>query len=94
MANPLTFRPGPESDVDHDGKTAEWEDNKLSNALAWASTVFVPTWCQNEQHWTARFANSLFTTCPCCMIFRGITIGAAGMALISVAIFAMISLIT
>lgn len=75
MNNPFTYRPSPDADVDHDGNVPDWEDNALSNGLAWASTVFTPTWCQNEQHWTARFAASLFTTCPCCMIFRGIAIG-------------------
>jgi hypothetical protein len=75
LKNPFTYRPGPDADVDHDGKVPDWEDNALSNGLAWASTVFTPTWCQNEQHWSARFANTLFTSCPCCMIFRGITIG-------------------
>jgi hypothetical protein len=77
MTNPFRYRPKQQPDVDHDGKTVDdWEDNALSNALAWASITFVPTWCQDEQHWTGRLANSLFTTCPCCMVFRGLTLGA------------------
>ena len=76
MINPFRFRPTtPEADVDHDGEVADWEDNSLSNALAWASVTFTPAWCQNEQHWSARFANYLFTSCPCCMFYRGCVIG-------------------
>jgi hypothetical protein len=75
MVSPFAYRPSPDADVDHDGNVPDWEDNALSNFLAWASTRFVPTWCQHERHWTSRFALTLFTTCPCCMIFRGIVIG-------------------
>lgn len=75
MTSPFRYRPAPDADVDHDGEIPDWEDNWLSNAFAWASTVFVPTWCQNEQHWTGRFAAFLWTSCPCCALFRGITLG-------------------
>ena len=79
MTNPLRFRPAEQEDVDHDGKTVDdWEDNGLSNALAWASQKFMPMWCQTPEHWTSRFANTLFTTCPCCMIFRGVAVGFIG----------------
>jgi len=53
----------------------DWEDNALSNSLAWASATFVPAWCQTPTHWTQRFADTLFTTCPCCMFFRGLALG-------------------
>jgi len=76
MTSPFKYRPQEQPDVDHDGKTVDdWEDNRLSNFLAWASTTFMPFWCQTPEHWTTRFANSLYTTCPCCMIFRGLAIG-------------------
>ena len=76
MTNPFHFRPPQQDDVDGDGKTVDdWEDNPLSNALAWASSSFVPFWCQDEQHWTGRLANYLYTSCPCCMIFRGLALG-------------------
>jgi hypothetical protein len=58
----------------------EWESNGLSNAFAWASYHVVPTWCQarkDRDHWTVRFVNSLYTSCSCCMFFRGILIGFA-----------------
>lgn len=78
MNSPFRFRPPDQDDVDHDGKTVDdWENNRLSNFLAWASATFVPNWCQTPEHWTTRFANSLFTTCPCCMIFRGLSLGFA-----------------
>jgi len=76
MTNPFRFRPSePEADVDHDGEVADWEDNALSNFFAWASTVLMPTWCQDEAHWTSRFATYLWTSCPCCLLFRGIALG-------------------
>jgi len=76
MTSPFRYRPPEQPDVDGDGKTVDdWEDNWLSNALAWSSVTFMPNWCQTPEHWTSRFANTLFTTCPCCMIFRGLSIG-------------------
>lgn len=75
-ANPFRYRPPDQEDVDHDGKTVDdWEDNALSNALAWASATFVPFWCQTPEHWTSRLASYLFTTCPCCGLFRGLVLG-------------------
>jgi hypothetical protein len=75
MKNPFRYRPNPDADVDHDGKVPDWEDNALSNFFAWASTVFTPTWCQSEDDRAARFANYLWTSCPCCMLFRGLFLG-------------------
>jgi hypothetical protein len=75
--NPFRYRPqNPTADVDHDGEVPDWEDNWLSNALAWGSTTFIPGWCQNEVHWTAKVTTYLFTSCPCCMFFRGLFFGA------------------
>ena len=68
----MRFRP------EHDprqGSPVEWVDNSISNAFAWGSFKFVPSWCQTEQHWTSRLAQNLFTDCPCCLLFRGIVIG-------------------
>jgi hypothetical protein len=76
LTSPFRFRPPEQDDVDHDGKTVDdWEDNALSNALAWSSTTFVPMWCQTPEHWTSRLADYLYTSCPCCMIFRGLSLG-------------------
>jgi hypothetical protein len=76
VISPARFRPDDLPDVDHDGKTVDdWEDNPTSNSLAWASATFVPMWCQTPEHWSSRFASTLWTSCPCCMIFRGIAIG-------------------
>lgn len=94
LINPFTFRPGPAADTDKDGEIADWEDNALSNSLAWASTVFTPMWCQSDTHWTAKFATHLWTSCPCCMVFRGITIGAVlttALWLISISSFVLLS---
>ena len=64
------------------GSPVEWENNWLSNTFAWASHKLTPTWCQTPEHWTSRIANYLWTDCPCCATFRGITIGlVAGVAM-------------
>ena len=75
MKNPFRYRPSPGADVDHDGEIPDWQDNWLSNAFAWGSTVFTPTWCQSETDWAARVSNYLWTSCPCCMLFRGLILG-------------------
>lgn len=77
----MRFRP------EHDprqGGPVEWADNDVSNFFAWASYKFVPGWCQTEDHWTSRLTQSLFTDCPCCLLFRGLGLGLlAGFALAS-----------
>jgi hypothetical protein len=35
----------------------------------------VPSWCQDEAHWTSKLTQDLFTDCPCCLLFRGLTLG-------------------
>lgn len=73
----MRFRPSdlePFGDPDPDGPV-EWEDNWLSNNMAWVSHRFLPNWCQTPQHWTSRIAQQLWTDCPCCLLFRGIVIG-------------------
>ena len=35
----------------------------------------MPDWCQTEEHWTSRLVNYLFTSCPCCMFYRGFFFG-------------------
>ena len=88
MTNPFRFRPSEQDDVDGDGKVVEdWEDNPISNALAWGSSTILPDWCQTPEHWTTRFANHLFTTCPCCMIWRGIFVGGSFMLWLAIIVF-------
>jgi hypothetical protein len=72
----MKFRPGkvPFGDP-HPGTPVEWEDNAISNAMAWASYRFTPAWCQSKTHWTSRIAQYLFTDCPCCQLFRGLVVG-------------------
>ena len=53
----------------------DWADNALSNFFAWASLNFLGPWCSTPEHWTSGLTRYLFTSCPCCLIFRGITIG-------------------
>jgi hypothetical protein len=77
--NPFHFRPDNDDRVDTSQDDAtDWEDNALSNTLAWASWRFVPRWCEQKDHPTTRLADALFTTCPCCMMYRGIGVGVLG----------------
>jgi len=53
----------------------EWADNYVSNFFAWVSLSFLGPWCSTPEHWTTRLANYLFTSCPCCLLFRGAVLG-------------------
>ena len=37
-----------------DGDTDDREDNWISNFMAWASRVFLPSWCDTPGHWSSR----------------------------------------
>lgn len=73
----MKFRPGdiPRGDPTEDDTPVEWEDNWLSNSMAFISHRFLGSWCQTPEHWTARITQYLFTDCPCCLLFRGFSIG-------------------
>lgn len=73
----MHFRPGdlPQADPTEEDGPVEWADNPLSNTMAYASHKLTPNWCQHEDHWTAKLTQYLFTDCPCCMLFRGLTVG-------------------
>lgn len=69
---PWKYRP-----TDPDPERVEWEDNAISNSLAWGSDTFFPHFCKTPEHWTSRFMHYLWTDCPCCLILRGVVIGIA-----------------
>lgn len=51
--------------------------NFLDRLFTWgAGTLPFRKWCQTPEHWTAKVSAYLFTDCPCCLVFRGMTIGA------------------
>ena len=68
MTLPWRYRPETPDDTD-------WVDNPVSNTLAWASVKLRPTWCDDESHWTARPLAWLWTTCACCLFWRGVVMG-------------------
>lgn len=68
--NPFTFRPAEAAD-----DVKDWENNWASNAIAWFSQVFLRSWCDNEDHWSAKFADYFFAECPCCLLWRGFGLG-------------------
>lgn len=53
-----------------------WEDNLVSNTLAWVSDTFWPSACKGADHWTVRLVLYLWADCACCLFFRGVTFGA------------------
>jgi hypothetical protein len=84
----MKFRPGdlPQADPTEEDGPVEWADNSLSNTLAYLSYKLTPSWCQSEEHWTAKVTQYLFTDCPCCMIFRGLVLGGGAGLLAGVAL--------
>lgn len=68
MSAPWTYRPASEDDLD-------WEDNAVSNTMAWLSDKLTPTWCSDEDHWTVRLTAPLWAECYCCVAFRWTIIG-------------------
>jgi hypothetical protein len=77
LDRPMHFRPGdlPVGDPTQPNTPVEWEDNWLSNLMAWVSYKVLASWCQTEDHWTSRTTQYLFTDCPCCLLFRGLSLG-------------------
>ena len=69
---PWKYRP-----TDPDPERVEWEDNAISNTLAWCSDTIFPHFCKTPEHWTSRFANYFWTDCPCCLFLRGVVVGIA-----------------
>jgi hypothetical protein len=90
----VKFRPAddPRQGDPNPGGPVEWADNWLSNTLAWASYRLTPDWCQDEDHWTSAVSRYLFTDCPCCLLFRGITLGALGMLILQNLLFILFAL--
>lgn len=84
----MHFRPGdlPQGDPTTDNTPVEWEDNFLSNTLAFLSHKLTPAWCQSPTHWTAHISQYLFTDCPCCLLFRGLVLGSAATLLVTLPI--------
>lgn len=69
--NPFTYRP----EID-DNEEVEWEDNWLSNAFAWFSDLLTPKGCETHGAVMATISNYLWTSCPCCLFWRGAVFGA------------------
>lgn len=73
--NPFRFRPetpdnAPEPEADDlDGGTGDWQDNWLSNAMAWGSRAFFPSWCDMPRHWTSRVTITFIRPAPAACSF-------------------------
>lgn len=53
----------------------DWEDNVVSNSMAYASDKLVPKWCKSPDHWTVRLVLYLWADCACCLAFRFFAFG-------------------
>ena len=74
----LRYRPDDDDRNVAEGEPVDWADNPLSNAFAWASATYTQSWCQDrhdKQHCTVRIEDVLYTSCPCCLLFRGAALG-------------------
>lgn len=60
--------------------------NLLDRFFTWGANTLFPRWCQSPDHWTAKISEHLFTDCPCCLVFRGMVIG----ALLATGVFALV----
>lgn len=78
MIMPWNFRPDyhmSDAEFEDGPNVLDWEDTAGSNALAWASSTFLPRWCQTEEHWSAKVMNYFWAECACCLFWRGATVG-------------------
>lgn len=67
--NPFQYRPNDSEDLD-------WEDNWLSNSMAFVSDKVFPKLCKDGSQYIVRFTNYIWTSCPCCLFVRGAIFGA------------------
>lgn len=64
----------------------DWEDNAVSNAMAWVSLKFFPSMCGSPTSLVVRATNYFWTSCPCCLFLRGAVVGATVAAVAAVAL--------
>ena len=77
--NPFKYRP-PHLTRDPELPEApddiEWEDNAVSNFMAYVSqTRLLEPMCNEEHYISSKIANYFYTSCPCCLFYRGLTVG-------------------
>ena len=54
----------------------DWEDNAISNSIAWLSRKLTPRWCASDDHWSVKMTGYLWAECPCCLSLRWVVVGA------------------
>ena len=78
--NPFKYRPEHlvrDPDLPEAPDDIEWEDNAISNFMAWFSQLPpLEPMCNEKEYLSSRFANYFYTSCPCCLFYRGLIIGA------------------
>ncbi len=86
MSKPWRFRP--EDIVNPDKHELDWDDNAISNSMAWA-TIGLPLCDESEDArnrlWPT-LANYFWTNCPCCFFLRGFSMGFLTAALCTIII--------
>ena len=73
--NPFKYRPE-HGGEDRDVEDMDWEDNWVSNLMAWVSQhwPFEPM-CNMPDRLSSRIAGYFYTDCPCCLYWLGFVIG-------------------
>lgn len=61
----------------NDPEAIDWEDNPVSNSLAWMSEKVTCKYCKSPEHWTSKLTNYFWTDCSCCLFLRGVIVGIA-----------------
>jgi hypothetical protein len=78
MRHPFKHRPAPGED--------NWENNWVSNAMAWGSQTLLPKACKNPGAWHIKFMVLFWAECSCCLFYRGVVVGAVLSAALTVAL--------
>lgn len=72
--NPFKYRPE-QADYEFadaiDEEFTYWEDNAISNAMAWASVQIG----MDQYEWPSKVTNWMWTDCATCLAWRGIAVG-------------------
>lgn len=78
MQNPFRYRPPEYDDFGNpipEDEFLGWEDNPVSNAMAWASDTLMPSACQAEDGYMVKLVIYLWADCSCCLFWRGAVLG-------------------
>lgn len=68
-----------------------WEDNKISNAMAWSSDLIGATPLCKRESWMTKVVIYVWADCGCCLFWRGVALGACAGGAAAVTLFTTIT---